>query len=109
MATPEERSRAARIAAHSSWAQTPDRRERTQPATNASPVSLEYWEKKLREEGVVREEDISKAAVNARSAEMRRRALKSAKARARNRAEKLEYHQNRHEAWERGWRPKDDL
>lgn len=102
MASPERRRIAAQIAAHTSWARTPDRRERTQPATKASPVSLDYWEARLREEGLVREEDIPKAAVNARAAEMRRRALKSAESRRRNKAKKQEYFQNLRESLDRG-------
>lgn len=86
MATPERRRQAALIAVHTSWARTPDRAARTAAATAASPVSLDYWEAKLRADGIVREVDIPAAAVNARAAEMRRRALKSAESRQRNRA-----------------------
>lgn len=86
MASPERRRLAALIAVHTSWARTPDRAARTAPATAASPVSLEYWENRLRAEGVVSEADIPKAAANARSAEMRRRALASAATRARKKA-----------------------
>jgi hypothetical protein len=86
--TPERRRASALIAVHTSWARTADRRARTEAATRSSPVSLEYWEDKLRAEGVVSEADIPKAAANARSAEMRRRALKSAQSRARNKAAK---------------------
>lgn len=99
MATPEQRRQAALIAVHTSWANTPDRAARTAPATKASPVSLEYWEAKLRAEGAVREEDIHKAARNAQSAEMRRRALKSAKTRARNKAVKEERWRKLRESW----------
>lgn len=81
-ASPERRRQAALIAVNESWARTPDRAARTAPATAASPVSLEYWETRLRQEGVVRAADIPAAARNARSAEMRRRALKSAQVRA---------------------------
>ena len=88
MSTPEQRSAAASYAVNMSWAKTPNRRERTQPATNASPVSLEYWENRLRAEGQVREEDIPKAAVNARRAEMQRRARKSAAVRRARKAER---------------------
>ncbi|MGW6498581.1 hypothetical protein [Nonomuraea angiospora] len=84
MASPEQRRQAALIAVHTSWANTTDRRARTEAATKASPVSLEYWEEVIRAKGTHREEDIPAAAVNARSAEMRRRALKSAQARKRN-------------------------
>jgi hypothetical protein len=85
MSTPEQRSAAARLAVNVSWAYTPDRRERTQPATKASPVSLEYWEAKLREKGIP-EHLLAKAAVNARRAEMQRRAMKSAATRAAKKA-----------------------
>ncbi|MBF8187347.1 hypothetical protein ITP53_16725 [Nonomuraea sp. K274] len=88
MATAERRRQAALIAVHTSWANTTDRAARTAAATAASPVSLDYWEAKLRAEGRVREEDIPAAAVNARAAEMRRRALKSADARRRNKTAK---------------------
>lgn len=88
MATAERRRQAALIAVHTSWARTPDRQARTAAATQASPVSLDYWEARLRAEGVVREQDIPAAAVNARSAEMRRRALAAADTRRRNKAAK---------------------
>ncbi|KAB2347287.1 hypothetical protein [Actinomadura rudentiformis] len=39
----EARSRAASIAAHASWAQTPDRTERAAAGYHASPQSLAYW------------------------------------------------------------------
>lgn len=89
MSTPQQRSAAARYAVNVSWARTPDRRERTQPATKASPVSLEYWEAKLREEGIP-EHLLAKAAVNARRAEMQRRAMKSAAVRRARKAERAQ-------------------
>ncbi|MEU3162937.1 hypothetical protein [Streptosporangium sp. NPDC006930] len=59
-----------RMAANRSWAMTPNRSERTAAARAASPTSLEYWEARIRAEGVVRSQDIKKAAVNARRAHM---------------------------------------
>lgn len=86
MATPEQRSRAARIAANISWARTPDRQARTQAAVDASPVRLPYWIARVRAEGVVPEADIPAAAENYRLAYVQKLAAKSAEARARNRA-----------------------
>ncbi|WP_219471569.1 hypothetical protein [Nonomuraea rhizosphaerae] len=90
MADAERRRQAALIAVHTSWAKTPDRQARVRPAIEASPVHLPYWEARIRATGLVREEDIPAAAVNARAAEMRRRAAKSAETRRRNRAAKQE-------------------
>lgn len=82
MATPERRSAAARLAAHASWAATTDRRARTRAATQASPVSLDYWIARLGEEReYASEADLHAAAKNALSAEMSRRALAGVKAR----------------------------
>ena len=88
MATPEQRSRAAQIAVLTSWARTPDRAARVRAATDASPVCLPYWIARVREEGVVREEDIPAAAENYRLAYVKRLAAKSAEARRRNREAK---------------------
>lgn len=88
MATPEQRSRAARIAAHVQWAKTPHRGERTAAARRASPVSLDYWIARLRKEGKVREQDIPAAAENAHTAYMTQLALKAAAARSRKAAER---------------------
>ncbi|MEU8035674.1 hypothetical protein [Streptosporangium sp. NPDC049078] len=59
------------IAANRSWAMTPNRSERTAAARAASPTSLSYWEARIRAEGVVREQDVAAAAVNARRAHMK--------------------------------------
>ena len=69
-ATPEERSLAGSIAAHTSWANTVDRTERTAPAR----AGLEA--KFLREAG-----GDPKRAESLRKAHFQRMALKSAKAR----------------------------
>lgn len=79
---------AARIAVNASWAKTPDRQARTRNAIRSSPVSVEYWEARLRAEGVVSEADIPRAAENARKSYMQGLALKSAKSRERNKAAK---------------------
>jgi hypothetical protein len=82
MATAEQRSRAASKAAHDSWGRTPDRQARTRAAIEASPVHIDYWIKKVREEGVVREQDVPAAAENKRAAWRKRNGEKSAKTRA---------------------------
>jgi len=87
MASRERRTAAARIAAHTSWARTVDRAARTAPATAASPVSVDYWIARLAaERDYASEADLVRAAENARSAEMRRRALAAAASRRRNKA-----------------------
>lgn len=82
MATREQRSRAASIAAHASWGKTPDRQARTRAAIQASPVHIDYWIKKVREEGVVREHDVHAAAENKQAEWRKRNAEKSAATRA---------------------------
>lgn len=77
MATdPKRRSALNSIAAHLSWADTPDRAARTAPGHRASPVSRDYWRAKIRAEGKVREQDIEAAAQNAHSAYMRQMRLR---------------------------------
>ncbi|MFI7532619.1 hypothetical protein [Streptosporangium sp. NPDC049376] len=82
MATPEQRSRAARIAAHVQWARTPHRGERTEAARRASPVSIDYWIARITAEGKVRKRDIPKAAENAHKAYMTQMSLKASTARS---------------------------
>lgn len=87
MATPERRSQAARLAANTSWARTPDRQARTAPATQASPVHLDYWIARLRSErDYATEADLVKAARNALAVEMSRRGRAGAETRRRNKA-----------------------
>ncbi|MEU8151692.1 hypothetical protein [Nonomuraea sp. NPDC048901] len=69
------------IAADKSWAQTPNRAERTAAARAASPNSLTYWIAKVRADGVVREQDVQAAGQNAYRAYMREKSLKAAAAR----------------------------
>lgn len=82
MATGEQRSRAASIAAHASWGKTADRQARTRPAIANSPVHIDYWIKRVRDEGVVREHDVLAAAHNKQAAWRRQCAAKSAATRA---------------------------
>lgn len=89
MATPQQRSAAARKAVNTSWARTPVRRERTRKGTEASPFSLAYWEAKVRAEGVVCEAEIPLAAENYRIAWQQGNAKKSAASRAKNKAARL--------------------
>lgn len=84
--TPEERSLRARLAVHTSWAKTTDRAARTKPATDASPVHLTYWEKRVDPDGVMDEATRAKAAENARKAHYQRMAYRSARARAARKA-----------------------
>lgn len=86
MATPEQRSRAARIAVDISWSRTAIRHERTRPGFEASPLSREYWIARVRAEGIVCEAEIEKAADNAYRAAQRQRSMKAAKTRAANKA-----------------------
>lgn len=87
MASQERRSAAARIAAHTSWAYTTDRSARTQAATKASPVSLDYHIAKLRSEREYASEgDLQAAAESALKVEMIRRGRAGAETRRRNKA-----------------------
>ncbi len=79
--TPEQRSLRARLAAHSSWAATPDRATRSAAGRKASPGSVEYWLDRVDPDGVMTTENRQKAAVSARNAHMARLALASSKAR----------------------------
>ncbi|WP_344941367.1 hypothetical protein [Actinomadura miaoliensis] len=74
------------MASNVSWARTPNRSERTAPARAASPVSYEYWLRRLAEEGQVREEDLPKAAESAYRAYMAQMSRKAADARRKNAA-----------------------
>lgn len=72
--TPEQLSMRARLASHTSWAQTEDRSARTAKARGASPVSRAYWD--------ARHPDDPAAAESAHKAYMTRLALRSSQARA---------------------------
>jgi hypothetical protein len=75
-----------RIGALESWSRTADRTARTAAGHKASPVSIDYWINKLREEGIVAEADLYKAAEERRRAHMLRLARRSAEARRKKRA-----------------------
>lgn len=78
--TPEQRSLAAQVAVHTSWANTRDRTARTAPATAAS---MARFEKQVDPDGLMDATTRAKAAENARKAYFLGLAAKSAKVRAR--------------------------
>jgi hypothetical protein len=82
-ATPEQRSLAGRIGAHSSWAKTADRAARTEPARRAS---LARFEQQVDPDGVMTPEQRTAAADSARRAYMSRLSLLAAQARQNNNA-----------------------
>lgn len=88
MATAQQRSAAARIAVNTSWAKTPNRTERTSAGYKASPMSLDYHIAAVRAEGIVREEDVLKAAASRHRAYQQQMALRAAKARTEKKAER---------------------
>lgn len=76
---PARRSLAARIAAHSKWASTPDTAAATAPARKAF---LDRFEREVDPEGVLPPADRARRAEHARKAYFTRLALKSAQARS---------------------------
>ena len=82
--SPAERSLAARIAAHTSWANTADPAARTAPARAAM---LDRFEKEADPDGTLTPTERERRARHLRSAYFAQLSLKSAKAR-RQRAEK---------------------
>ena len=81
--TPQQRRRRARIAAHASWAATPDRTARTAPGTQAF---LRRFERQVDPDGVLPDEVRTAMAQHARTAYMLQLAEKSAAARRRRQA-----------------------
>lgn len=75
MSTPEQRSLSARIAVHSSWANTTDRTARTTPGTKAF---LDRFEKQVDPEGVLSPAVRAEKAAHARKAYFLGLAAKSA-------------------------------
>lgn len=75
-----ERSLAAKVAVHQSWANTEDRSRRTAPARAASPASIEYFERQLDPDGTMPADERRQRAEHLRSAHFARLAAKSAKA-----------------------------
>lgn len=81
-ATPTERRLAAQIAAHESWAATPDRSARTAPGRAAF---LDRFEKQVDPDGTLEPAERARRAEHARRAHFQRLALKSAQSRRRAR------------------------
>lgn len=77
-ATPSERTLAAQIAAHESWANTPDRTARTAPARAAL---LARFEREVDPDGTLPPDERARRVENKRRAHYSRLALKSARAR----------------------------
>ena len=75
---PQERSLRARLAAHTSWANTPDPASRTAKARKAA---LDRFEKQVDPDGVLTAEDRARRAEHARKAYFIGLALRSAQAR----------------------------
>ena len=78
--TPAERILRGQIAAHTSWARTPDRAARTAAARQAA---LNRFEREVDPEGKLAPDVRAKMAESERKAYFKRLALKSAKARRR--------------------------
>lgn len=79
-ASPSEKSLRGQIAAHESWARTPDRPART---ANARKAALDRFELEVDPNGELTPAERAKRAENARKAYFARLALKSAQARRR--------------------------
>ncbi|WP_054813389.1 hypothetical protein [Nocardia arizonensis] len=82
MSTPAERTLKARIAAHESWAKTPDRTARTAKGREAL---LTKFDRLVDPDGLLSAEERSYRAAQARKAHYSRLALRSAQARRRRR------------------------
>ena len=81
-----DRALAARIAAHTSWAVTPDREVRTRPARSAFLIR---FERQVDPDGVLAPAERERRAASARRAYFQRLALKSSTARRARRDERL--------------------
>lgn len=79
--TPSERALRARLAAHQSWANTPDPTARTAAARAKSPGHLDYWCRQVDPTGKLPEHERLRRAESARKAYYTRLALRSAQAR----------------------------
>lgn len=78
--TPAERTLHARLAAHESWAHTPDRAART---AKARAAALDRFERQVDPDGTLAPQERAKRAESARKAHFTRLALLSAQARRR--------------------------
>lgn len=76
--TPAEKSLRGQVAAHTSWARTPDRTART---ANARKAALDRFEHEVDPDGTLLPAERAKRAEHARKAYFARLALKSAQAR----------------------------
>ena len=81
--TPAERSLRARLAVHTSWAQTTDRAARTAPARRAA---LQRFERQVDPDGTLNPAERRRRAEQAMRAHMAGLALRSAQARRRRKA-----------------------
>jgi hypothetical protein len=81
--TPTERSLRARLAVHTSWAQTTDRAARTAPARRAA---LQRFERQVDPDGRLKPAERTRRAEQAMRAHMAGLALRSAQARRRRKA-----------------------
>jgi hypothetical protein len=81
--TPAERALRARLAVHTSWANTSDRAARTAPARRAA---LERFERHVDPDGSLSDAERARRAEQAMRAHMARLALRSAQARRRRKA-----------------------
>lgn len=79
MSTPAQCALIARIAAHESWARTPDHAKRTQPVRSGFPAR---FERQVYPDGTLTPEERQRRAASAMRAHMQRLARRSAKARA---------------------------
>lgn len=79
--SPSERALRAQIAAHESWAKTPDRAART---AKARAAALERFERQVDPNGELTPQERAVRAEHARKAYFKRLAFKSARARRRN-------------------------
>lgn len=80
--TPSERTMRARLAAHTSWANTEDRAARTDAARRAF---LDSFERQVDPDGTMDPAERARRAEHARKAHFQRLSLKAAQARRRNR------------------------
>jgi hypothetical protein len=81
--TPAERALRARLAVHTSWANTGDRAARTAPARRAA---LERFERQVDPDGSLSDAERARRAEQAMRAHMARLALRSAQSRRRRKA-----------------------
>lgn len=77
--TPAQRSLRARLAAHTSWANTTDRTARTEAARRAA---MDRFEREVDPDGVLPAQERAKRAESARKAYFAKLALRSSQARA---------------------------